>query len=148
MPALRSPALSVSKTVTSTGPYDSVGDVITYSITVTNAGNQTLTGVTVTDPGAGAVLGTCTPTIPATIAPAASVACTASHTVTQGDIDTGSYSNVAIADSAQTGPAEGEATTPITQSPAIDVVKTATSTGPYDSVGDVIAYSIRVTQHR
>ena len=45
VPALRSPALSVSKTVTSTGPYDSVGDVITYSITVTNTGNQTLTGV-------------------------------------------------------------------------------------------------------
>ena len=57
MPLAQSPALSIEKTVTgvdadTTAPFlvDAAGDVITYSILVTNTGNQTLTGVSVTDP--------------------------------------------------------------------------------------------------
>ena len=65
VPVVQSPALTVTKTATSPGPYDSVGDVVTYSISVKNTGNQSLTGVTVTDPGVGVVLGTCTPATPA-----------------------------------------------------------------------------------
>ena len=57
MPLAQSPALSIEKTVTgvdgdTTPPFsvDAAGDVISYSILVTNTGNQTLTGVSVSDP--------------------------------------------------------------------------------------------------
>ena len=145
VPAVRSPALEVTKTVTSAGPYQAVGNVISYAIRVSNTGNQTLTGVTVTDAGVGAVLGTCTPAIPATLAPNASVVCTATHTVTQADIDAGTYANTATGDSDQTPPDSAEATVPITQRPALTVTKTPTSAGPYDAVGKVITYSITVS---
>jgi uncharacterized repeat protein (TIGR01451 family) len=145
VPIVQSPALSVLKEVTSTGPYESVGDVVAYSITITNTGNQVLTGVAVTDPGVGAVLGACTPAIPTTLALGARVVCTASHAVTQSDIDAGRYTNVAIGDSNQTNPDGDDETVPIAQHPALEVLKTVISTGPYDSVGDVITYSITAT---
>ena len=57
VPLGQSPALAIEKTVTgvdadTTPPFsvDAAGDVISYSILVTNTGNQTLTGVSVTDP--------------------------------------------------------------------------------------------------
>jgi uncharacterized repeat protein (TIGR01451 family) len=145
VPITQDPLLDVTKTVTSSGPYDSVGDVVTYSITSTNAGNQILTGVTITDPGVGVVLGTCTPAIPTTLVPGASVVCSATHSLTQADIDAGSYTNVAIADSDQSDPAADDATVQITQNPALALAKTVTSTGPYDSVGQVITYAITLT---
>jgi uncharacterized repeat protein (TIGR01451 family) len=144
VPAVQTPSLSVLKTVNSTGPYG-LGAVITYSVTVTNTGNQTLTGVTVTDPGSGAVLGACQPAIPAALAPGASIVCSASHAVTQADIDAGHYTNVATADSDQTPPRTDDETVPIGQNPALNVVKSVTSTGPYQSVGVVITYSVTVT---
>ena len=119
--------------------------MITYEIKLTNTGNQTLTGVTVTDAGVGVALGSCSPAIPATLPPGDSVACTASHTVTQADIDAGQYTNVAIGDSAQTGPDGADETVPITQHPSLKVLKTETSVRPYSSVGDVISYSITAT---
>ena len=141
VPAVQTPSLSVLKTVTSTGPYG-LGAVITYSITVTNTGNQTLTGVTVTDPGIGAALGTCQPSIPAALAPGTSIICTATHTVTQADIDAGHYTNVATGDSDPAPRKTDDETVPIGQNPALNVVKSVTSTGPYQSVGVVITYSI------
>jgi hypothetical protein len=133
----------VTKTVTSSGPYDAVGDTITYNITVQNTGNTTLTGVTVTDPGA--VLGTCSPVIPATLAPGASVVCPASHAVTQADLDAGSYTNTAVGDSDQTGTDSDDETVTITRNPALTLVKSITSGSPFDRVGDVIKYSYLVT---
>ena len=57
VPLAQSPALAIEKTVTgvdgdTTPPFsvDAAGDVISYSILVTNTGNQTLTGVSVSDP--------------------------------------------------------------------------------------------------
>ena len=57
VPLAQSPALTIEKTVTgvdadTTPPFlvDAAGDVISYSILVTNTGNQTLTGVSVSDP--------------------------------------------------------------------------------------------------
>jgi uncharacterized repeat protein (TIGR01451 family) len=99
--ALRKPSHSTVKTETSTGPYK-VGDTITYNILVTNTGNVTLTGVTVTDNNG--VLGTCTPAQPSSLAPGASMTCPASHVVTQADVNSGSYVNTATGDSDQTTP--------------------------------------------
>jgi len=135
------PALSVVKSQTSTGPY-TVGDTITYSIVVTNTGNITLTGVTVVD--SSALLGTCTPAQPSTLAPGATMTCPASHVVTQVDVNNGSYVNTATADSDQTPPSDSTVTVTFTPNPALSVVKSQTSTGPY-TVGDTITYSIVVT---
>ncbi len=132
------------KTETSVRPYQSVGQVVSYSITVTNTGNQTLTGVTVTDPGVGAVLGPCTPAIPATIAPGKAVVCTATHTVTQADLDAGEYTNTANADSDQTPSDSDVANVPLLANPALALVKSATPS-TYDAVGQVITYTYTVT---
>ena len=144
VPVSQTPALNVLKTETSVRPYQSVGQVVSYSITVTNTGNQTLTGVTVTDPGVGAVLGPCTPAIPATIAPGKAVVCTATHTVTQADLDAGEYSNTATADSDQTPSDSDVANVPLLPNPALALVKSATPS-TYDAVGQVITYSYTVT---
>ena len=63
------------------------GDEVDYTLTATNAGNVTLTGVTVVDPKLGALV--CTPTQPATLAPGAQIVCTGSYTLTQADINAG-----------------------------------------------------------
>ena len=46
---MQNPHLSITKTATEAN-YDSVGDVIHYTIMATNDGNVTLHNVTVTDP--------------------------------------------------------------------------------------------------
>ena len=56
MPLVYNPALAIDKAFvnvtggTSATLADSVGDVFNYTVTVTNTGNVTLTGVTVVDP--------------------------------------------------------------------------------------------------
>ncbi len=108
------PALTVSKTVTSSGSYE-LNSNITYSIVVKNTGNITLTGVTITDPGA--VINSCTPNIPAFINPGNSVTCTATHTVTQADLNRGYFTNTATADSNQTGVLRASVRTNFSQNP-------------------------------
>ena len=83
--------------------YSKVGDLVTYTITATNIGSATLTGVTVSDPLVEKLPGwTCAPTLPASLAPGQSVVCRATYTVTQADLDAGSLPNSACADSTET----------------------------------------------
>jgi len=73
----------VTPVISVTGP----GEVIPYTITVTNDGNVPLTNVTVTDSLIAGNM-TCTPGNPvATLAVGATISCTGSYTVTQADID-------------------------------------------------------------
>src|SRR5207342_263270 len=51
-----------------------VGDVVHYTISATNTGNVTLTGVTVVDAKLGTLV--CTPLQPATLLPGESISCT------------------------------------------------------------------------
>uniref|UniRef100_UPI0030EC2CFD DUF7507 domain-containing protein n=1 Tax=Ascidiimonas aurantiaca TaxID=1685432 RepID=UPI0030EC2CFD len=69
-----------------------VGDTITYIFTVTNTGNVTLSGVNITDPAVTVSGGPV-----ASLAPGAvdNTTFTASYTIMQTDIDTGSFSNTA-----------------------------------------------------
>ena len=55
---------------------------IEYLLVATNTGNVTLHNVSIVDPKLGTL--TCTPTQPATLAPAAALSCTGSHTVDPG----------------------------------------------------------------
>src|SRR5947207_14882990 len=67
------------------------GQVVNYTLTATNTGNTTQHNVTVSDSPALAGF-SCTPSIPvATFAPGATIVCTGSHTITQADLDTGSF---------------------------------------------------------
>ena len=160
VPLDQSPALSIDKTVTevdgdTTAPFlvDEAGDVISYSILLTNTGNQTLTGVSVADPRIANL--DCDPgtagnqTTGFTLAPAATLTCTGTYTVTQAEIDDngggdGDIDNTATADSGQTEPVTDSAVVPLAQSPALTISKVATESG-YDSVGDVIHYTIVAT---
>jgi uncharacterized repeat protein (TIGR01451 family) len=75
------------------GTYGAVGDVVVYSYRLTNTGTATLTGpFTVTDDS---VTVTC-PDTPVSLAPGESVTCTATHTITQADLDAGAITNIAV----------------------------------------------------
>ncbi len=150
----QSPAIAIVKTA-SVGGDGEVGDVITYSFTVSNEGNVPLTNVTVTDP----LVGISISGGPIDLAVGASdnSTFTASYTITQDDINAGGVTNQATATGTDTNGdpvtdlsddnsvLEDDATvTELTQSPAIAIVKTA-SVGGYSKVGDVLHYTITVS---
>ena len=132
------PKLAFDKVVTDVGgdgPNGKVteaGQVISYTLTVTNEGAVTLTGVTITDP-----LTKVTEDV-GDLAPGASASVSAEYIVRQEDIDgngidadgnvdgDGDIDNVATADSDQTGPVEDAEEVLVKREPAIAIVKTAT----------------------
>ena len=75
----------------SDGPYIDSGDSVTWTYTVTNTGNVTLSGVSVTDSETGAVSG-----CDATIAPGDSSSCTATGIAEESPVDT-PYTNTGTA---------------------------------------------------
>ena len=135
--AEQSKTVSLVKTATP-GTYSKVGDVISYSYDVKNTGNVTLTGpVTVTDDKA-------TVTCPAgDLAPGATITCSASYTITQADLDSGSVKNIAQATVNGIDSNKDDETVTAEQSKTVSLVKTATP-GTYSKVGDVISYSYDV----
>jgi uncharacterized repeat protein (TIGR01451 family) len=139
-PSNQGPALAIDKTAKESG-YDAVGDVIHYDIVATNVGNVTLASVTVTDPNASGL--SCTPANGSSLAPGVSMTCTASHTVTQADIDAGSFYNQACVDDGAGGAGSqcDDVTTPAVQNPKLAITKVATESG-YDTVGQVIHYTV------
>ena len=116
--------------------------MITYPLLVVNAGNVTLTNVSVSDPLAAPV--TCPDT---TLAPGGSTVCTANYLVTQADVDAGVIVNTATATGTPpTGPDvtdEDTHTEPITQTAAITLAKDTSDT--LDFVGQTLSYSFIVT---
>jgi gliding motility-associated-like protein len=86
-------SMSLSKVANNTA--SKAGDIINYTLVVKNTGTVALTNVTITD--AGADVGSITPASIATLAAGASATVTAKHTLTQAEVDNGSYSNQATA---------------------------------------------------
>jgi uncharacterized repeat protein (TIGR01451 family) len=131
-----------------------VGDRISYSYTVTNTGNVTLTSVGVSDPTAGNV--TCpTPAAPG-LAPGQVEMCTADdpHPVTQVDIDNGGVTDTAAATGTDTQNTQSPTSTPATVNvpatpavPAVSLQKFANAangdTNPI-TTGEQIQYSYLV----
>jgi uncharacterized repeat protein (TIGR01451 family) len=109
-------AIGIVKSVVTPAPpamITSVGEVVTFRFTVTNSGNVTLTNVTINDtqvaPAGPLSAG---PTCPqTTLAAGESMACSASYTVTQADLDHGRVDNTATASG--TPPSGGAVTSPI-----------------------------------
>ena len=138
--AVTDPELTLVKTATP-GTYDSVGDVISYSYLVTNTGNVTLSGpFTIADDQA--TNEACPAT--AALAPNASITCTASDTIDQGDLDAGSLTNTATASNGAVTSNQDSETVTGTQTRTLSLVKTA-SPSVYSTVGDPIDYTYTVT---
>ena len=114
--------------------------MITYTYTVTNTGNVTLLGqITVTDDK---VTVTCPPS--ATLAPGASITCTATHTVTQADLDAGQIVNIASASNGVvTSPPDTATVTAISRTPQLSVVKSSATASL--SAPQTVTYSYLVT---
>jgi len=132
---------------------DSAGDVINYTIDVSNTGNMTLAGVSVTDPSvSNLTLVSGDANNDGKLDLTETWHYTASHTVTQADIDHGgvvtpglAYSNTASVSTAQGASDSAAASVPIVQDPHVLLDKTATVPGDTaDTVGEVISYAISV----
>jgi uncharacterized repeat protein (TIGR01451 family) len=137
VPGIQHPALRAAKTADPTS-FTRPGLTITYSYRVVNTGNVTLDAVTLTDNRLGSV------DCPAgSLAPGASMTCTATATTTQADLDAGGVTNLATA--AGVGPhgqrVTGLARARVTgvQRPAIRVVKAATYRN-FSAPGTTITY--------
>src|SRR4051794_24176174 len=138
----QTPGMSLDKSAIESS-YDTVGQVLHYDYLVTNTGNVTLTGVTLADDQESV---DCAPTVlPATLAPGEEFTCTATHTVTQADLDAGSVVNVATADSGETDQVTDTVSMPATQNPGLSLEKSITAGDPFDSAGDVVTYGYLVT---
>ncbi len=142
VPAVQSRAMTVAKSATSVN-FNVIGDLVTYQYIITNTGNTTLTDpVTITDNRVASV--NC-PALPAGgLAPAATHTCTATYSVTLGDLDFGSVTNLATASSGTTTSPQTSLTVPTAGTTNLSISKTST-TANFNVVGDVIAYTFLVT---
>ena len=88
-PVAQERALTLTKTTTSTG-FTSVGDTIAYSYEVTNSGTVTLSGTPAISDDKIASTGMSCGAVPdGGLVPSASVTCSGTYTVVQGDLDAG-----------------------------------------------------------
>jgi uncharacterized repeat protein (TIGR01451 family) len=154
---VQDPRIAVTKAaVVADGTANAVGDVINYTIDVANAGNMTLTSLSVIDPSvSNLTYGSGDTDGDGKLDVGETWHYTASHTVTQADIDNGgvvnpalTYNNTASATTAQgaaDADANGSASTSVAimQNPHVTLVKSAAvADGTADAAGDVINYSI------
>ncbi|WP_449283021.1 DUF7507 domain-containing protein [Leucobacter sp.] len=141
------------------------GDTVTYTFTVTNTGNVTLTDIEVVDPLLGGsalpVPDEAWPGAPGVLAPGDVVILTAQYELTQGDVDAGVVHNTATShgtppptidpeDPETPEPKEpidsppAEETTPLPSAPAIELEKTAVVDVDAEAspeAGDTVTYT-------
>jgi uncharacterized repeat protein (TIGR01451 family) len=143
--AAQSPHVTITKSAGRTN-YDAAGQVVEYTLVLTNDGNVTLHDAQIEDALLSAL--TCAPAQPATLPPGGELTCTGSHTVTQADLNAGQVNNSATASAAgpQDQPASATASKsiPATQSPHLSLAKSANATS-YDVVGQVVQYTLVAT---
>jgi len=140
--ANQQPSLSIDKSTSSTD-FTMAGDVISYSYVVSNTGNVTIVdAISVADDKISNV--SC-PALPAGgLVPGASITCTADYTMTQGDVDAGSVTNIASATDGNTVSPTDTVTVSGTQTPAMSLVKSAV-TESFSMPGDIVSYEYVVT---
>lgn len=86
---VRSPAPTIVKATTTTG-VTAVGEIVPYTFSSTNTGNVVMSAITSTGPNEADIV---CPGV--ALAPGTATTCTASHTVTQADLDSGRVVNIA-----------------------------------------------------
>ena len=136
-------ALSIAKSTTATS-YSTVGATVTYSLVATNTGGITLTNVTITDPNA-----TVAACVPVTLAPGESLTCSATHVVTQTDLDQGAVVNTAavtgVSPTAALVTASSAAVVVLAaRNPALSLTK-STSSADFTKAGEQVVYTISAT---
>lgn len=137
----KKPALTIAKSASPT-TYSALSQKITYKYVVKNTGKVKITGLTVTDNKTKV-------TLPSkTIEPGKSVTGTATYTITQADLDTGSVTNKAYAtgkyNNQQVKSNEATATVTAAGKPSLSLEKTA-SPKKYSTAGQTITYAYKVT---
>ncbi len=143
----RNPSITLTKTLLSNADEDGSGDVsfndtLTYQFVATNDGDVTLDNVTITDPLAGLSPLTCVPVTGSSLAPAATMTCTATYVVTQADVDAGEINNTATATGDDSGGGGSVSdldgnTVSVAQNPSIGLTKSLLSNADEDGSGDV-----------
>ncbi|UJB19502.1 MULTISPECIES: DUF7507 domain-containing protein [Lysobacter] len=159
VPVPQAPALTSTKAVTGNADEDgngtvSVGDTLTYAVTVTNTGNVDLVNVVVSDVKLTPNTITC-----ATLAPKATCVLTGTYKVQQADGNAGKVVNTATVktDTPNTCPlgspdpqCNPKHEEPVPQAPALTSTKAVTGNADEDgngavSVGDTLTYAVTVT---
>ncbi|QUJ78258.1 DUF11 domain-containing protein [Sulfitobacter albidus] len=140
--ALIAPALTLAKRAAPL-PVTGVGQALTYTLTATNAGNQTLRNVVIRDPMLRGF--SCQRD---TLAIAQTLECSGTYAVTQADIDAGSLTNNATVGAiTPQGGAIGDAASLTVAMPAaaasLELIKTATPT-PFGAAGSTLGYLFEV----
>ena len=145
------PALNLSKPAPTNADEDSsgtvsVGDTLTYTITATNNGNIDQTDVVVSDP---MLVNDSTITC-ASVPVNGTCVLTGTYVVAAGDAGGDIVNTAEAASNEVTSPVDATQTTPVPAAPALDIVKTQTSTLDNDgsgsiSIGDTLDYEIVVT---
>lgn len=142
-----SPTMTVTKTSTTTS-ITTAGQSVPYAYVVENTGNTTLTGVTLADDNIDTGTLACTPIQPATLAPGEKMECSATHTVTQDEMNAGgNVTNVATVDSDQTEAAQKTLNIPVAQGPSIGVAKQVTSVSQVNAAVYEVVYEILVQNY-
>ncbi len=126
------------------------GDVVSYQVVVTNTGDTTLTGLSVTDLLSGAVL---SGTQSSALAVGGTETLTASYTLTQADIDGNkSIVNTAqVTDDQQITQTSTAAAVPVDYAPNVSIAKTLIGVANTNNdtwtgdAGDVVSYQVVVT---
>lgn len=124
----------------SPNPVGQANQVVTYTYTVTNVGNSTLTGLNITDTLATGI--TCGTT---TLSPGQSTTCSGSYTVTQSNLDSGNPITNQSTATAQSGTQTVSSPTVTTtvnvqRTPALTLQKSA-SPNPATTVGQNVTYT-------
>ncbi len=138
-PVPSSPALALNKTVNSLSG-NTAGSVVSYTFTIENTGNVSVTNLVVSDPKLS------TYNCPVTaLSPNATTTCTGSYTLTQADVNAGTLTSSATGSATPpTGPvvssAPSSTTTTITSAPALTIDKTAGMLSG-TTAGSTLAYS-------
>jgi len=152
--ATSAPAITVVKTA-DTAAITHAGQSVSYSFLVTNTGNVTLSDVTVVEDaftGSGTAPVVSCPAEAASLAPGATVTCTATYVVTQADMDgAASISNTATAGGTPPGsdtPVVSEPSTvtiPVEPVSSLSLVKSASPSVGELIVGTKVTYTFVVT---
>jgi len=139
IPANANPAIELRKS-SADGPYNTVGQILTYTFEVENTGNVTLTNdFEVVDNKVGTFVCFSGNLIPGQIE-----SCTETYVVTQADIDNGSVTNDAYVMHPRASSPPDFVTIPAEQNPALSFVKTPL-TADFANVGDTLSYEFEVT---
>ena len=164
VPLTPTPKVKLVKTASLAGT-GALGDVITYTFTVTNTGNVTLSALAIADAKLNLTNLAVSPDI---LAPNGVGTATATYSIRQADLDSGEVKNSAIVtgtppsgptvsdvsdngdelvdtdEDPDTDPTNDPTVVPLTLAPKVKLVKTASLAGA-GALGDVITYTFTVT---